>query len=64
MRDCLDGVEGFSGLSGTITCDDFGDCGANRITIVQNIAGEANAEASMSNVVFSFSSLDSPRPNL
>ena len=59
VRDYLNNLEGFSGLSGTITCDDFGDCSAARITIVQNIGGEANAEASMDNVVFSFSPLGS-----
>ena len=54
IRDHLNSVEGFSGLIGTINCDDFGDCGAARITVVQNIGGEENAVASMDNVVFSF----------
>ncbi|WP_419916301.1 branched-chain amino acid ABC transporter substrate-binding protein [Candidatus Poriferisodalis sp.] len=54
IRDYLNSIEGFSGLIGTINCDDFGDCGAARITVVQNIGGEENAVASMDNVVFSF----------
>ena len=54
IRDHLNSVEGYSGLIGTINCDDFGDCGAARITVVENIGGEDNAEASMDNVVFSF----------
>ena len=54
IRDHLNSVEGYSGLIGTINCDEFGDCGAARITVVQNIGGEDNAEASMDNVVFSF----------
>ena len=54
IRDHLNSVEGYSGLIGTLNCDDFGDCGAARITVVQNIGGEENAEASMDNVVFSF----------
>ena len=54
IRDHLNSVEGYSGLIGTINCDDFGDCGAARITVVQNLGGEENAEASMDNVVFSF----------
>lgn len=54
IRDYLDGLRGFSGLIGTINCDDFGDCGAARITVVQNIGGEENAQASMDNVVFSY----------
>ena len=54
IRDHLNSVAGYSGLIGTINCDDFGDCGAARITVVQNLGGEENAEASMDNVVFSF----------
>ena len=54
IRDYLDGLQGFSGLIGIINCDDFGDCGAARITVVQNIGGEENAPASMNNVVFSY----------
>jgi branched-chain amino acid transport system substrate-binding protein len=54
IRDFLDGVEGYSGLIGTINCDRFGDCGASRITVVENIGGEENAEASMQNVVYAY----------
>ncbi|MDE0668057.1 MAG: branched-chain amino acid ABC transporter substrate-binding protein [bacterium] len=59
VRDFLNNVEGYSGLIGTINCDDFGDCGAARITVIQNIGGAENAEASIENVVFSFSPLGS-----
>ena len=54
IRDHLDSVQGYQGLIGTINCDAFGDCGAARITVVQNIGGEENAEASLNNVVFSY----------
>ncbi|WP_419842874.1 branched-chain amino acid ABC transporter substrate-binding protein [Candidatus Poriferisodalis sp.] len=54
IRDHLNGVEGYGGMIGTISCDDFGDCGAGRITVVQNIGGEENVGASMTNVVFSY----------
>ena len=54
IRDHLNSVTGYSGLIGTINCDEFGDCGAARITVVQNLGGEDNAEASMENVIFSF----------
>ena len=54
VRDYLNQLRGYSGLIGTINCDDFGDCGAARITVVENIGGEANADASMENVVFSY----------
>ena len=54
IRDHLNSVSGYQGLIGTINCDDFGDCGAARITVVQNIGGEENAETSLNNVVFSY----------
>ena len=54
MRDHLNSVNGYSGLIGTINCDAFGDCGAARITVVQNLGGEENAETSLNNVVFSY----------
>ena len=59
VREFLNNVEGYSGLIGTINCDNFGDCGSSRITVIQNIGGEENAEASIENVVFSFSPLGS-----
>ena len=54
IRDYLNGVRGFQGLIGTINCDDFGDCGSSKITVVENLGGEENAETSISNVVFSY----------
>ncbi len=54
VRDFLNGVEGYSGLIGTINCDDFGDCGAARITVIENLGGDANAIASMNNVVYTY----------
>ena len=54
IRDHLNSVQGYQGLIGILTCDAFGDCGASRITVVQNIGGEENAEASLNNVVFSY----------
>ena len=54
VRDHLNSVQGYSGIIGTINCDTFGDCGAARITVVQNLGGEENVEASLGNVVFSY----------
>jgi len=59
VRDYLNQLQGYSGLIGTINCDDFGDCGSSRITVIRNIGGEENAEASRKNVVFSYSPLGS-----
>ena len=54
VRDHLDAVSGYRGLVGTLSCDDFGDCGAARMTVVQNIGGSSNVEASMNNIVFTY----------
>ena len=54
VRDHLNSVRGYRGLVGTLDCDDFGDCGAARLTVVQNLGGEDNVEASMDNIVFSY----------
>ena len=54
IRDHLNSISGYSGLIGTLSCDDFGDCGSAKITVVRNLGGEENAEASLNNVVFSY----------
>ena len=54
VRDYLYALRDYSGLVGTINCDDFGDCGSSKITVVQNLGGEENIEASLNNVVFSY----------
>ena len=33
LRDALDGTADFQGIIGTLTCDDFGDCGTGRSVI-------------------------------
>ena len=54
VRDFLYGVRGYGGMIGVINCDEFGDCGSAKITVVQNLGGEENVEASLNNVVFSY----------
>ena len=50
LRDELDATTDFPGIIGTITCDAFGDCGAQRIAVVLH---EGDAVAATSNVVYS-----------
>jgi branched-chain amino acid transport system substrate-binding protein len=54
VRDYLYGLRNFSGIIGTINCDAFGDCGSSKITVVQNLGGEDNIEASLNNVIYSY----------
>ena len=53
VRDYLNGVNGYSGLIGTINCDEFGDCGSQRITVIHHEDPEDIA-ASKANVVFEY----------
>ena len=52
VRAFLDGVRNYQGLIGLISCDDFGDCGSQLITVVHH-ESSADPEASMGNVVYS-----------
>jgi len=54
LRDELTSTEGFGGITGTLSCDDFGDCGAQRISIVLH-EDPTDIEAGKSNIVFEFS---------
>jgi branched-chain amino acid transport system substrate-binding protein len=49
LRDELNSVTDFAGIIGLLTCDSFGDCGAQRISVVEH---EGDAEAAVNNVVF------------
>ncbi|MCY3851574.1 MAG: branched-chain amino acid ABC transporter substrate-binding protein [Acidimicrobiaceae bacterium] len=53
VRDYLNSVSGYSGLIGSISCDDFGDCGAQRITVIHHEDPDDLA-ASKANVVFEY----------
>ena len=52
LRDELDQT-GFDGIIGEISCDSFGDCGSQLITVVHH-TDSRNIEAGKSNVVFGF----------
>jgi branched-chain amino acid transport system substrate-binding protein len=43
----------YGGLTGSISCDDFGDCGSQKIVIVHHTDSD-DAEAGMVNVVFEY----------
>ena len=53
VRDHLNGVRGYSGLTGTLNCDDFGDCGAQRISVIHHV-DPTDLDASKANVVFDY----------
>jgi branched-chain amino acid transport system substrate-binding protein len=53
VREHLKTVNGYSGIIGTINCDDFGDCGSQRIAVFKHDDSGA-IQASKENVVFSY----------
>ena len=53
VRQHLDGVDGYRGISGTLACDDFGDCSAARMIIIRH-DDPGDIEASKENIVFEF----------
>ncbi len=53
IREYFSTVAGFSGIIGSISCDDFGDCGSQKITVIEHLSS-ADIEASKANVVFEF----------
>lgn len=52
VREYLDNLSNYEGIIGTLSCDGFGDCGAQRITVIQN--NSADYDGSMENVVFEY----------
>ena len=53
VRQHLDGVSGYAGITGTLSCDDYGDCAAARITVIRHDSAD-DLDASKSNVVFEY----------
>ena len=49
----MSGVSSWPGIIGSISCDDFGDCGSQRIAVVQH-NDSSDIAAGKNNVVFTF----------
>ncbi len=54
IRDYLTGITDYAGIIGTISCDDFGDCGAQRIAVYEHQEGETTSGEVNENIVFEF----------
>lgn len=52
LRDAMYATSGHEGLTGTITCNEFGDCGAPGISVYQNADPEAGITGTMGNAVW------------
>ncbi|MFN3219493.1 MAG: branched-chain amino acid ABC transporter substrate-binding protein [Acidimicrobiales bacterium] len=53
VREYLNSITGYSGLIGTINCDEFGDCGSQKITVIEH-QDSGDIETSKETVVFEF----------
>ena len=53
VREYLTALRDYEGIIGTINCDDFGDCGSQRITIIEHLNPQ-DVEASKLNVVYAY----------
>ncbi|MCP4536307.1 MAG: ABC transporter substrate-binding protein [Chloroflexi bacterium] len=54
LREALYATAGFEGVTGKLTCDEFGDCGASKFNIVRLDDPAAGLEGLLSNVVYTF----------
>ncbi|MDP6480589.1 MAG: ABC transporter substrate-binding protein [Acidimicrobiales bacterium] len=53
VREFLDSVSDYSGIIGLMSCDEFGDCGSQKVTVIGH-ADSADVDASNANVVYEF----------
>ncbi|CAN5873149.1 branched-chain amino acid ABC transporter substrate-binding protein [soil metagenome] len=53
LREALTAISGYSGLIGSISCDEFGDCGSSVISIFQH-NNLADHQASKSNILYTY----------
>ena len=53
VREYLDGVSGYGGIIGSISCDGFGDCGVRRMVVVEHL-DSGDPAATRSNTVYEY----------
>ncbi len=54
LRDAVGATSGFEGLTGTLTCDEFGDCADPKIDVVQNTEETVTIDEVRANVLYTF----------
>jgi branched-chain amino acid transport system substrate-binding protein len=54
LRDSLSSTSNFGGIIGTLSCDEYGDCGAQRISVVFH-EDPSDIQTGKENIVFEFS---------
>jgi branched-chain amino acid transport system substrate-binding protein len=59
LRDAMYATTGFEGVTGALTCDEFGDCAVDSFSIMRLDDPDAGLEGLQSNVIFTHT-IDSP----
>ena len=54
LREAVGATSGYEGLTGTLTCDEFGDCADAKIDVVQNTARQTTISEVRANVLFTY----------
>jgi len=54
LRDALYATSGYQGLTGSLTCDEYGDCGVARFQVVHLDDPAAGLEGLAANVVYTY----------
>lgn len=54
LRDALYATAGFQGMTGTLTCDEYGDCGAIRLQVTRLEDPSAGLDGLEANVVYTY----------
>lgn len=53
LRNELSNTSGFAGITGSLSCDEFGDCASGKITVIEHLDA-SDPDASKANVVFGY----------
>ncbi len=54
LRDALYATAGYQGLTGSLTCDEYGDCGVARFQVTRLDDPAAGLEGLAANVVYTY----------
>ena len=54
VREFLSSVRDYRGITGTLSCDEFGDCGSQKITVIGH-TNSSDVDGSLANVIYEYS---------
>ena len=54
VREFLSGVRDYQGFTGLLSCDEFGDCGSQKITVIGH-TNSSDVDGSLANVIYEYS---------